>query len=164
VTGTVVQISLSPGGLPKRAVREAFLGPLGFEGDGHAHPAIHGGPEKAVLLIDAEGIDELAARGYPVFYGALGENLTVRGLDRRWFRSGDQYRVGDATIEFTTLRTPCRSLDVYGPAIKREIHDAQAKAGDTASPRWARSGFYARVLVPGMVRTGDIISLMATLA
>ena len=164
VTGTIEQISLSAGGLPKRAVREAFLGPLGFEGDGHAHPRIHGGPEKAVLLIAAETVEELASLGYPVFFGALGENLTVRGLDRRWFRPGQQYRAGLAVIEFTTLRTPCRSLDVYGPAIKRAIFDAQVKAGDPASPRWAMSGFYARVVSPGTVRAGDIISLMATLA
>lgn len=162
MTGTIEQISVSPGGLPKRAVRESFLGPLGFEGDGHAHPRFHGGPDKAVLVIAAETVEELAGLGFPVFFGALGENLTVRDLDRRWFRPGQQYRVGLAVIEFTTLRTPCRSLDVYGPSIKSEIFDAQCKAGDSASPRWGMSGFYARVLVPGMVRTGDIISLMAT--
>ena len=30
--GLVLQINLSPGGLPKRPVPEAFLTPLGFEG------------------------------------------------------------------------------------------------------------------------------------
>ncbi|HWQ53263.1 MAG TPA: MOSC domain-containing protein [Bryobacteraceae bacterium] len=162
--GTVIQISVSPGGLPKRAVREAFLGPLGFEGDGHAHPRIHGGPDKAVLVVTAETVDELAALGFPVYYGALGENLTVRGLDRQWFRSGQQYRVGLSVIEFTTVRIPCRQLDVYGPSMQREIWDAQVAAGDPASPHWGMSGFYGRVLTPGMVRTDDIIALVATLA
>lgn len=161
MTGTVVQVSVSVGGLPKRAVAGAFLGPLGFEGDAQAHPAVHGGPEKAALLVAAEALDELAARGYHLYPGALGENLTIRGLDRRWFRSGQQYRVGGAIIELTKVRVPCRQLDVYGPSIKSEIYDAQVKAGDTASPRWAMSGFYARVLEPGMVRAEDIISLMA---
>ncbi len=160
--GAIVQVSVSPGGLPKRAVAGAFLTPLGFEGDAHAHPAIHGGTEKAVLILAAETIDELAARGYPVYPGALGENLTVRGLDPRWWRPGQQYRAGMAVIELTTVRTPCRSLDIYGTQLKQEIYDARVKAGDTNSPRWAMSGFYARVLAPGTVRTDDIISLMAT--
>jgi MOSC domain-containing protein YiiM len=159
--GTIVQVSLSPGGLPKRAVAGAFLTPLGFEGDGHAHPAVHGGPDKAVLIVAAETIDELAALGYPVYPGALGENLTVRGLDPRWLRPGQQYRAGAAMIELTKVRTPCRSLDVYGPQLKQEIYDARVKAGDIASPRWAKSGFYARVLTPGMVQADDIIALVA---
>ena len=45
--GRIVQISVSPGGLPKRAVPEGMVTPLGIEGDRHAHPSIHGGPNKA---------------------------------------------------------------------------------------------------------------------
>ena len=162
MTGTILQINLSLGGVPKRPVGEAFLGPLGFDGDGHAHPRFHGGPEKAVLVIDADAVDELAARGFPVYYGALGENLTVRGLDRRQWRAGQIYRAGGAILEFTRIRVPCATLDMYGPAIRDEIYDRQVKAGDPTSPRWAMSGFYARVLAPGFVRTDDIIMLTAT--
>ena len=70
MTGTIIQISISRGGVPKRPVPEGLLTPLGLDGDAHAHPEIHGGPRQAVLLITAEAIDELAARGYPVYYGA----------------------------------------------------------------------------------------------
>jgi MOSC domain-containing protein YiiM len=80
---------------------------------------------QAVLLIAAETIDELKARGYPVFYGALGENLTTRGLDRRQLRIGQQLRAGGAVLEITKVRGPCAALDVYGPAIKQEIYDAR---------------------------------------
>ena len=52
--------------------------PHGIQGDSWAHPQIHGGPRKALLIVCAEAIDELRAEGYPVFPGALGENLTVR--------------------------------------------------------------------------------------
>ena len=83
VQGTIVQINISPGGLPKRAVSGGFIASLGIEGDRQAHPGIHGGPRQAILLIAAEVVDDLAARGYPVFYGALGENLTMRGIDVR---------------------------------------------------------------------------------
>src|SRR6266498_3852682 len=84
--GTIVQINISRGGVPKRAVREAEVTPLGLVGDEHAHPAFHGGPRKAVLLVAAEVVDELAGRGFPVFYGALGENLTTSGMDVRRLR------------------------------------------------------------------------------
>ena len=164
MTGTIVQINVSPGGLPKRAIAGGFLTPEGVEGDSWAHPRFHGGPEKAVLLVTAETIDELAARGYPLFYGALGENLTTRGLDRRYLRIGQQLRVGGGLIELTKIRIPCATLDVYGPQLKKEIYDARVKAGDPESPRWGMSGFYARVIQPGYVRPDDIIALVATLA
>jgi MOSC domain-containing protein YiiM len=164
VTGVIVQVNVSRGGLPKRAVSEGLLTPLGFETDACAHPSIHGGAEKAVLVIASEGVDELIARGYPLFYGAMGENLTTRGLDRRRFRVGQQWRVGPALIELSRVRVPCATLDVYGASLKQEIYDFQVKAGNTGSPRWGLSGFYARVLEPGLVRTNDIMSLSAELA
>ena len=164
MTGTIIQISISRGGIPKHAVREAMVTLLGIDGDAHAHPEIHGGTQKALLLMTAETIDELAARGYPVYYGAMGENLTTRGLDRRLFRTGQRYRVGSALIELTKVRAPCSTQDVYGPAIKAEIYDAQVKAGDIASLHWAMSGFYAAVVEPGMIALGDTIELVSELA
>ena len=162
--GSIVQISLSQGGVPKLPIAEASVTPLGVAGDLHAHPAIHGGPDKAILIIAAEVVDELASLGYPVFYGALGENLTTRGLDVRRLRIGDEIRAGEAVIEITQPRGPCSQLDVYGAGIHKEIYDKQVKARDASSPLWGRSGLYARVLAPGRVRTGDIIAVTATLA
>jgi len=162
--GTIVQINLSPGGLPKRPVRGGLITPLGLEGDAHAHPTIHGGPRKAILLIASEVVDELTARGYPLFYGALGENLTTRGLRVRDLRPGDQLRAGGALLEITQPRGPCTALQIYGESLKEEIYDVRVKALDAASPHWGMSGFYARVLSPGPVRIDDIISLEATLA
>jgi len=164
VRGSVIQINVSLGGLPKRPIAAGVITPLGLAGDACAHPQIHGGPLQAVLIIASETIDELKARGYPVFYGALGENLTTRRLDRRELRIGQQLRAGGARLEITKIRVPCSALDVYGPSIKEEIYDQQVKAGDPASPRWGMSGFYARVLQPGQVHPNDIISIEATLA
>ena len=164
LTGTIVQINVSRGGLPKRPISEAVLTPLGLEGDAQAHPEIHGGPRQAVLLITAEGIDDLISRGYPIYYGALGENLTTRGLDRRLLRAGQRFRVGTALIELTEVRGPCLQMDVYGASIKAEVYDAQVKAGDTSSPRWAMSGFYAAVIDTGVIRANDIITLESELA
>lgn len=158
--GSIVQINVSRGGLPKRPVPEALLTPFGLEGDVCARSGIHGGPQQAVLLICAEVIDELIARGYPLFYGALGENLTTRGLDHRMMRPGQRYRAGMALLELTKARATCATLDVYGPGLECDIYDEQVKAGDPSSPRWGMSGFYAAVIQPGRVRRHDIISLV----
>jgi MOSC domain-containing protein YiiM len=160
----ILQINISPGGVPKRAISHGRVTPVGLEGDLHNHPNIHGGPEKAVLLIAAETVDELREAGWPVYYGALGENLTTRGLDYRQLRVGQQLRAGTAILEISRVRAPCSTLDVYGPGIQKEIYDAQVKAGDPSSPRWGRSGFYTRVLQAGDVFVQDIISVEATLA
>src|SRR5579885_619275 len=65
VTGSVIQISISKGGIPKRPIEQARVGRIGIEGDRHAHPEFHGGPRKALLFIAQEGIEEIAALGFP---------------------------------------------------------------------------------------------------
>ena len=160
MTGSILQINISPGGVPKRAIAEATVSPAGIVGDSWAHPDIHGGPRQALLLIAAESIEELIALGFPLFFGALGENLTTHGLDRRQMRFGQRYRIGDVLIELTKMRGPCSTLDVYGPGIHRALYDAQVKAGDASSPRWGLSGFYATVVRGGVIRPGDRIALV----
>ncbi len=159
--GTIIQVSVSAGGLPKKAIAEGIVAELGIAGDLHAHPEIHGGPQKAILLVAAEVVDELKARGYPLFYGALGENLTTRGIDVRKLRIGDRLRAGRAELRITKPRGPCSALDVYGASLKTEIYDAGVKALDPASPHWGMSGWYAAVTAPGVVRPEDIIAVVA---
>jgi len=162
--GSIVQVSISLGGLPKRTISGGLITPLGIKGDLHAHPAIHGGPRKAILMVASEVIDALVARGYPLFYGGLGENLTTRGITFRDIRIGDRLRAGGATLEITTPRDPCSGLDIYGPSLKLEISDERVRALDHTSPRWGMSGFYASVVAPGPVRPDDIIAVVAKLA
>lgn len=166
MAGILKQINRSDGGLPKRAVTgPVLMTGISVEGDRWRNLAFHGGPKKAVLMASAEIIDELSKRGFPVFYGAIGENLTVAGLDPHMWRAGQRYRIGrDAVIEITTLRTPCANLHVYGSAIKAELYDAQCKAGDVSAPHWAHGGFYARVLRPGMIAAEDEVVLESDLA
>ncbi|MGD1091292.1 MAG: MOSC domain-containing protein [Bryobacteraceae bacterium] len=160
VPGCIVQINVSRGGVPKRAVAEAEVTPLGIAGDVCAHPEIHGGPRQALLLITSEGIEELTALGFPLYPGALGENLTTRGLDRRSVRPGQRYRTGNVLIEITKVRGPCETLNRYGPGLQQAVYDRAIKTGDATSPRWGLSGFYASVLQPGSIRPGDPILLL----
>lgn len=158
--GTILQVNISPGGVPKRPIPCATVTPTGIAGDEFAHPRFHGGPDQALLLICSETILDLQAKGYPLFPGALGENLTISGIDRRDMRIGQRYRAGGTIIELTRVRVPCATLDVYGSDIKQEIYDKQVKSGDSGSLKWGLSGFYARVLQTGEIRAGDIIVLL----
>jgi len=160
----IIQVSVSRGGVPKRAIPQVMITSLGLEGDSFAHPNIHGGPNQRVLIIVAEVIDDLVARGFPVFYGALGENLTVRGIDAGALRAGQTWRAGDALLDLTRIRKPCATLDVYrsadGRPIQDEIYNAAVKEGDPTSPLWAHSGFYASVRRAGMVSSGAPFELL----
>jgi MOSC domain-containing protein YiiM len=163
VTGTIIQISISRGGIPKRAIAQGELTPAGFAGDSWAHPQIHGGPRQAVLLLASETITELRAAGYSVYPGALGENLTTSGIDFSRLRAGQTFKVGQALIELTKLRVPCSTLDVFnqsGLHIQEELYDQRAKSGDTTTHVWGKGGFYALVVRPGTIRPNDIIALV----
>lgn len=164
MTGKILQINISRGGVPKRAVARGYLTPLGIEGDSCAHPQFHGGPNQAVLLLASETVDTLIAKGYPIYYGALGENLTVQGIDPGSWRIGQRWRAGEAILEFTKLRSPCSTLNVYGPSIKAELYDARVKAGDIASSRWGRGGIYASVVRTGWIAPGDPLELQSEVA
>ena len=164
LSGEIVQINVSRGGIPKRSIPQGMLTPFGVEGDSWAHPDIHGGPKQAVLLASIENIEALAAKGFAVSPGSLGENLTTRGLDFASLRIGNQLRAGQALIEITKVRVPCSTLDPLGPGIEKAIFEKRVRDGDHTSPYWGVSGFYAAVLQPGLVFPRDIIALEATFA
>jgi MOSC domain-containing protein YiiM len=162
MVGSILQVSIGRGGVPKYPVPEARVTPTGLDGDAFAHPNIHGGPRQAVLLIASELFQEMQPLGYQLGPGSLGENVTMRGIDRRQLRIGQRYRLGpEVIVELTKFRTPCNTIRVYGANIKHDIFDSQVKAGDFTSRRWGMSGMYASVVVPGFIRPGDPIVLIA---
>jgi MOSC domain-containing protein YiiM len=153
MTGRIVQISVSDGGVPKRAVSAARITEAGVEGDRQEHLDIHGGPERAVCLFSMERIRALQAEGHAIVAGAVGENLTVEGID--WDSVVPRSRIvlgDDVTLEVTRYTAPCMNIRTafkggdYG-RISQKVH-----AG------WSR--VYARVLVPGTVRSGDAVRVL----
>ena len=56
MAGTIVQVSISRGGVPKLPVLEAEIGEQGLAGDRQRDLRNHGGPERAVCLEAAERI------------------------------------------------------------------------------------------------------------
>jgi MOSC domain len=150
VQGTIVQLNTSLGGLPKRAISEGFITPMGIEGDLHAHPDIHGGTRQAILIIASEVIDSLVSRGYPVFYGALGENLTTRGLTIRDLRIGDQLRAGGALLEVTASWPLYATGHLWADHQAGNLRPARQGPGPCFSPLG-----YERILCQrGLARTG----------
>lgn len=160
MTGVLVQVSVSVGGVPNHAIEQGEVTARGIAGDGWRHPQFHGIPRRAILLVTAEGLDEIQALGFPVYPGALGQNLTTRGLDRRALRIGQRFRCGTATIQLTEPRFPCGTLDVYGTGIQAAIYDARVMKGDASSEVWGLSGLYASVSETGSLRPGDSITFV----
>ena len=124
----------------------------GFEGDEVADRKYHGGRDQAALFF--------AASSYPVFEvrlkralapGSFGENVTVEGFDESVACVGDVCRVGEATIEVATSRSPCATL-------ARHLVDPGIVAAIRAPHR---AGWYVRVLDEGLVRPGDAITLVS---
>jgi MOSC domain-containing protein YiiM len=164
MVGSVLQVSLSRGGVPKTAIPEGDVGALGIRGDVQKNTKYHGGPRQALLWITAEGLERLQAEGFPLYPGALGENITTHGVDRYSIRPGQLWRMGEVEIEITKLRTPCQTLNPYGPGIQKAVFDERAKAGDLSSDKWGLAGFYASVRKAGRIRTGDPVVLLSDTA
>lgn len=152
--GRVFQINTSPGGVPKRAVRSAEVGPLGLDGDGVNHPKIHGGPERAVCVWSLERVLALQEEGHPVFPGSTGENLTLAGLDWDALVPGAVLAFERGVrLQLASFTTPCRT-------IAGSFADGRFKRiGQERHPGWSR--LYARVLTPGTLTTGEAVRVEA---
>jgi MOSC domain-containing protein YiiM len=152
-SGHIFQISISDGGVPKRAFPKAELGELGLVGDVQRHIKVHGGPERALCLYSLEKILALQKEGHPVFPGAVGENLTLTGLDWDQLTPGRQLRLGsEVLVEITSYTVPCNHI---APYFKGEDKD---RISQKRNPGWSR--VYAKVLTPGVLRIGDRVDVL----
>lgn len=130
---------------------------LGVEGDAHAGATVQhrsrDGREpnlRQVHLVQAELLEEL-----DLDPGAIGENVTVRGIDLLALSEGSLLHLGgDAVVQLTGLRTPCLQIDRFRKGLMREVM-AQAADGSTV----LRAGVMAVVVSSGTVRAGDLIQV-----
>jgi MOSC domain-containing protein YiiM len=158
----IVQVNISPGGVPKRPVPEGYVTFSRVKGDDWNDKRHHGFRDQALCLFSIELIEELNAEGFPLFPGALGENLTTEGIDYRKVRLGDVWLVGgQVSLRITKVRTPCRTITVYGNGIIRDLYDLDVKRGNVYTQKWGRSGYYAEVIHEGIVRPGDNITIQS---
>jgi MOSC domain-containing protein YiiM len=149
--GKIFQINASAGGLPKLAQLDADVNYSGIVNDRQSNTRVHGGPERALCLYSLEQILLLQAEGHPIFPGAIGENLTLTGLDWSRIKPGLQLKIGsDVEIEITRFTIPCNNLEPY--FLNAEIN----RVSEKRNPGWSR--VYARVLQAGRIRVGDEVS------
>ena len=140
-----------------------LLAGLGVEGDAHLGRSVQHRSRVArdpnqpnprqVHLIHGELHDELSAHGFDVAPGAMGENITTRGVDLLALPTGTGLRLGQhALLEVTGLRNPCVQLDRFQRGLMAAVLDRDDN-GDLVR----KAGVMAVVLVSGYVRPGDAI-------
>jgi hypothetical protein len=136
---------------------------LGVEGDAHAGATVKHRSRVAkdptqpnlrqAHLIHAELFDELAAAGFRVRPGDLGENITTRGLDLLALPRGALLHIGEgAVIEVTGLRNPCQQINKFQDGL---MHAVLEKKPDGGLIR--KTGIMGVVRAGGRVRVDDAI-------
>jgi MOSC domain-containing protein YiiM len=128
--------------LPVESIR---ITTSGLEGDGHNH-AKHYDSIQAVCLQDVEKLAELRNKGYDLFPGAGGENLTVKNLNVNDLPAGTVLAFsGGVVLEISKVRKPCYVMDAIHPKLKEDA--------------LGRHGMYARVIVEGILGMGETIAI-----
>jgi MOSC domain-containing protein YiiM/GNAT superfamily N-acetyltransferase len=151
--GRVLQVNVSPGGVPKLPVEGAWVGELGLVGDRHRHDTVHGGPHRAVALLGIEAIERVQADGHPIEPGSVGENLTTTGIELAALAPGTRLAIGDQLVlEISAPANPC---DVIAGSFR---NGKSGRISILTHP--ADSRMYARTVIEGEVRTGDSITVL----
>jgi len=138
---------------------------LGIEGDAHLGTTVKHRSRVArdptqpnlrqVHLIHAELHDELAAAGFEVSPGELGENVTTRGVALLDLPAGTRLRLGaSAIVEITGLRNPCVQIDRFRPGLLQRV----VGRGDGGAT-WRKTGIMSVVIAGGDVGPGDAIEV-----
>ncbi len=109
---------------------------------------------RQIHLIHAELFEELAAKGFTVGPGLLGENVTTRGVDLLALPEGARLAIGKAVIAITGLRNPCAQIDGLAPGLMAALLD---RAPDGGIIR--KSGVMGIVVEGGEIRPGDPIAV-----
>jgi MOSC domain-containing protein YiiM len=150
----------------KHAVAEIrLIAGIGVDGDAHAGSTVqHRSRVKVdptqpnlrqVHLIHEELFAELAAEGFQVTPGDLGENITTAGLDLLCLPVGATLRLGtEALLAVTGLRNPCSQIEDFQAGLLSRV---VFRGADGQVVR--KSGVMAIVVQSGRVRPGDPISL-----
>lgn len=121
-------------------------------GDGQGDLVAHGGPEKAVYGYPSEHWEPWTAELQPSQpYGpaSFGENLSFAGILEDEACIGDIWRWGDVRLQICQPRYPCYKL---AEVLQRpRVVKAMVANG--------RTGWYFRVLAPGIAPTTGAIEL-----
>jgi MOSC domain-containing protein YiiM len=110
---------------------------------------------RQVHLIHRELLGELAAAGFTVAAGDLGENILTSGVDLLALPRGTRLHIGaTAQIAITGLRNPCRQIDAFQSGL---MHAVLNIASDGSLIR--KAGVMAVVEHGGDIAPGDRIAI-----
>jgi MOSC domain-containing protein YiiM len=116
---------------------------LGMQGDAHA-----GDWHRQLSLLAQESIDKMQGHGLVLVPGDFAENITTQGLDLLTLPIGTRLQIGSSvTMEITQIGKECH----LGCEIRKLV-------GDCVMPR---EGIFARVIAPGTIEAGDIITIIS---
>jgi MOSC domain-containing protein YiiM len=124
-----------------------------IEGDRQADLTNHGGLDKAIYCYPATHLPawqgEIGYAGDGV-HAPFGENLSLSRIDEETACIGDIWRWGTVTVQISQPRWPCYKLDLHSgiPLMMKKLIAA------------GRSGWYLRVLEPGIAPTRGEITLL----
>ena len=130
---------------------------LGIESDEQADLRVHGGEDKAVYAYPSEHYpfwndqrSSISSSFSAVTFGAMGENLTISGFSEEEVYVGDRWSIGEVILEVAKFREPCFKFNIkmgWSGAAKAMIASGY-------------SGWYFRVIKPGIMVAGDLITVI----
>ena len=165
--GVVIAVSAKAKHGTNKANREVvrLIAGEGVEGDAHCGATVKHRSRwrrdptqpniRQVHLLHAELHEDLAAKGFQMTAGLMGENITTRGVDLLALPKGAIVRLGaDAVVEITGLRNPCYQLDQLQEGLMAACLE---KTADGELIR--KAGVMGIVVTGGDVRAGDPIRI-----
>jgi len=137
---------------------------MGVSGDAHAGVTVRHRSRVAadplqpnlrqVHLIHRELLDQLAAEGFTVDPGQLGENITTSGIPLLDLPRGTLLHLGpSAVLEVTGLRNPCKQIEAFRPGLLARLARKQADGGIERL-----AGIMCIARAGGTVKPGDAIT------
>ncbi|MCB2409756.1 MOSC domain-containing protein [Hymenobacter lucidus] len=128
-----------------------WLDALNLAGDLQADQKNHGGPDQALCVYSGGHYAYWSQQlSQPMLPGSFGENLTLAGdYTEHDVCLGDIFRLGGAIVQISQPRSPCYKLGLrwQTPLLPKYLQDS------------GRTGWYMRVLQPGLVAPTDALVL-----
>ncbi|KAF2847456.1 3-chlorobenzoate-3,4-dioxygenase reductase subunit [Plenodomus tracheiphilus IPT5] len=153
-----VKRSLANGRIESAIFKSPLSGPIqitknGITSDEHAFEP-HRSPDKALLhYCTAHYSDwktEIPASAHLFRPGAFGENLFTEQVSEMTICIGDRIAIGKVVVEVSEPRAPCFKLN----------HRFETKDMAKRTQTLLRTGWLYRVITPGTVEVGEMISLL----
>lgn len=160
-TGAVAPLATAKGSVPSGILKRPQAGrlsvtSLGLSGDAQADLDVHGGATKAIYAYPTEHypfwqtVRGQAKVAGELAHGAMGENLSLRGLLEGQVWMGDRLRFPDCELIVTAPRIPCfKFAAVMGFA---QAVSLMAQSG--------YCGFYLAVHREGSLAAGEAFELI----